>query len=197
MIGQHPRNQVIKQLRGTDYTASSGDDITITADAETSTFEVQLMGDDDSEVDETFTVILSDVTSGIQVLEGGMAKGTIKNDDGSELSIAASSLMEGAANATGKMEFTVTADPPATTPFTVQWATTIEPGVDTAIEDDDYTKGMGTLNFAVNDPTKTFEVDIIGDNVPEINETFTVTLSMPGEGAYLSTTQGICERNDY
>ena len=177
-------------VAGTDYTASSGDDITIAADAETSSFEVRLIGDNDSEIDESFTVTLSDVTSGIQVLEDGMAKGTIKNDDGSELSIAASSLMEGAANATGKMEFTVTADPPATTPFTVQWATSIEAGVDTAIEDDDYTKGMGTLNFAVNDPTKTFEVDIIGDNVPEINETFTVTLSMPGEGAYLSTTKG-------
>ena len=61
------------------------------------TFTVALIGDDTPEPDETFTVTLSAITgTGASLHDtNNVAKGTITNDDGSELSIAAASLPEG------------------------------------------------------------------------------------------------------
>ena len=44
------------------------------------------------------------------------------------------SLAEGAMGATGKMEFTVRASRSVTTPFSVNWETSIVAGVDTATD---------------------------------------------------------------
>ena len=98
-----------------------------------------------------------------------------------------------------KIQFTVTADPPAVQRFTVDWATSIEDG-DTATENVDYTKANGTLTFEVGDDEETFEVDILDDDTPEFNETFTITLSNAGGGSVLSadnaTAQGTIENDD-
>ena len=61
------------------------------------TFTVALIGDDIPEPDETFTVTLSEITgTGASISsDANVAKGTITNDDGSELSIAAGTLPEG------------------------------------------------------------------------------------------------------
>ena len=173
-------------IADTDYSISSGSE-NIAANAPNGTFSVPLIGDDDPEPDETFTVTISN-PSGATILTNS-ATGTIVNDDGSILSIANVDLIEGVAGSTSKMIFTVTADPPAISSFTVDWATSDESD-DTATENVDYTKASGTLDFAIAEASETFEVEILGDNTPEFNETFTVSLSNAGIGSVVSSNDG-------
>ena len=172
---------------GTDYTATTRSNVNIAANTPFDTISVPILGDSTPEPDETFTVTLSNVTGGSLIK--ATAQGTITNDDGSTLSIAPVALAEGAQNATGKMRFTITASPPATRGFTVQWATSIAQD-DEATAGTDFMSANSTAIFGIGDSEKTFEVDIIGDNMPEPNETFTVTLSNASLGAQISTQNG-------
>ena len=71
------------------------------------TFEVDIKGDNTPEFDEILTVSLSNVTSGAIIsTTKGSAKGTITNDDGSELTIEDARLLEGADGDKNKMMFT-------------------------------------------------------------------------------------------
>ena len=184
-------------VAGTDYSTSGATGVNIAANATEDTFTVPITGDNDPEPSETFTVTLSNVT-GAELLVPSV-KGTILNDDGSNLTIANVSEMESDNGTAKKIQFTVTADPPAVQRFTVDWATSDEDD-DTATENVDYTKANGTLTFEVGDDEETFEVDILNDNTPEFNETFTVTLSNAGGGSVLSadnaTAQGTIENDD-
>jgi autotransporter-associated beta strand protein len=57
-----------------------------------------------------------------------------------------------------------------------------------ALAGSDYTAANGTLTWADHETgTKSFTVNILGDNVPESDETFTVTLSNPSGGASLGS----------
>ena len=174
-------------LADVDYTASSGTDVVIAANAESKTISVPIIGDDAPEYDETFTVSLTSAT-GASILVNSVA-GTIANDDGTELRIADSTLAEGAENETGKMQFTVTAFPPADSGFNATW-TTSNTANDRAIDGEDYTSATGTVNILPSAETGTFEVTILGDDVPEFDETFTATLSNPSAGAQISTSSG-------
>ena len=147
-------------------------------------------GDNTPEFDETFTVSLSNVTSGAIIsTTKGSAKGTITNDDGSELTIEDARLLEGEDGDKNKMMFTVTATPPATTGFSVEWMTSDGTGTNIATAGTDYTRANDTLNFLADNTMKAFEVEILGDDSPEEDETFAVTLSNPGNGARLSATK--------
>ena len=176
---------------GTDYTASTQTGVMIAANAPSDTFSVPIIGDNTPEFDETFVVTISNPSSGVSIIESaGTAKGTITNDDGSELTIEPVAIAEGTTGQTSKMRFTVTAAPPATTSFTVNWATSNIANEDFATIGTDYTSGSGMLTFAESDSEKTFEVDIKGDNTPEPDETFTVSLSNVSSEAIISTTKG-------
>jgi VCBS repeat-containing protein len=48
----------------------------------------------------------------------------------------------------------------------------------------------GDLNFAANELTKTITLNVVGDHVNEANETFTVTLSAPTNGAAIGDGSG-------
>ena len=48
----------------------------------------------------------------------------------------------------------------------------------------------------MNETTDTFEVDILGDDAPEIDETFTVTLSNASANAQISKSNGSANRYD-
>ena len=171
---------------GTDYTAASGTDVTIAANATSNTILVPILGDADPELDETFTITLSNVTGAI--LLNTTVKGTISNDDGIGLSLADATILEGADPITSKLQFTVTAFPPSSEEITATWATSVEVG-DNATANTDYTEATDTLTIAANQPTATFEIDIVGDNTPEFDETFTVTLSNPsGDGVLIDGT---------
>ena len=175
-------------ISGTDYTASSGDDVTIAVNESTSTLMVPIIGDDDLELNETFTVTLSGASAGV-VLVDAIATGTIVNDDGEEIKIAAVSRPEGASGDKNQMQFIISVETAVEGGFTVDWTTSIEID-DNATENTDYTKGSGKLTFATADTSKTIDVEIIGDDTPEFDETFTITLSNQSLGTYISTTNG-------
>ena len=81
---------------GTDYTMSSGDDVTNSGWNATSVeISVPVSGDGESEYDETFIVMLSELqTSGSDMIsflnDVDTATGTIINDDGTTISINSS-----------------------------------------------------------------------------------------------------------
>ena len=175
----------------TDFTSATGT-ITIEANQTTDTFEVDIIGDDLLEQHETFTIILSDASSGALISRlAEPAIGTIRNDDGPILSISQMSAVEGAQGTITKMTFTVRSTPPApsNSSLTATWVTSAEAD-DTATIGTDFTSLTGEVTIAANEVTGTFEVDIIGDDIPEFDETFTVTLSNVSEGAIISDTNG-------
>ncbi|MEX2188054.1 MAG: Calx-beta domain-containing protein [Pirellulales bacterium] len=165
---------------GVDYVALSGQTITFTAGgALTQTITVVVNGDTTDESDETFDVVLSNVSaSGRNVtLADASAVGTITDDDDAppapSLSIADMTLVEGDSG-TADMVFTVTlANPPATGDVTVDFATSDG----TAEDGSDYTATSGTLTFAQGTSSLTISVPIHGDTTVEADEAFTVMLS--------------------
>ena len=171
---------------GTDYTATTRPNLNIAPNTPFVTINVPIIGDRTPEPDETFTVTLSNVSGGSLIK--ATAQGTITNDDGSTLSIASVGQAEGT-SADTMMTFTITASPPATTGFSVQWRTSITQG-DEATADTDFTTDLDTAVFEVGDDEQTFTVNIAGDNMPEPDESFTVTLSNAGVGAQISAQNG-------
>src|SRR5690606_20069978 len=49
----------------------------------------------------------------------------------------------------------------------------------TATADDDYVPQTGTVTIAAGETTAQITIDILGDTLPELNETFDVTFSSP------------------
>ena len=163
----------------------------------TKNIEVTIIGDDTPEEDETFTVTLTGASLGGQIsTTAGSAKGRITNDDGSLLTIVDASGAEGAASADGSGDGKVniycnTAFPNPPAELTATWTVTEEDGANAATETDDYTSTTGTVRIlpsqtAGTPATGTFDVVTKGDDIPEFDETFTVTLSNPSAGAQLS-----------
>jgi hypothetical protein len=111
---------------------------------------------------------------------------TILDDDATtpafNLSTAAASVAEGA----GKAVITVQRSGPATAAASVTYATSNG----TATAGTDYTATSGTLSFAANETTRTFEIPITQDTATEGNETINVTLSNP-TGAQLGTANSV------
>ena len=100
------------------------------------------------------------------------------NDDEPDLPIVSittniESIVEGAVDVRSKVQFTVSADKAPVSEFTATWTTSIEVG-DTATAGTDFTNvANGSVTIAAGQTTGTFEVEIIGDDIPEENETFT------------------------
>ena len=179
-------------VAGEDFTSNTGT-VTIAMNETTDTFEVDILGDDAPEIDETFTVTLSNASAGAQISQSnGSAKGTITNDDGHLLSIAPASGEEGSNNANGKVTFTVTALPMPTgnTSLTATWTVTEDDGEMAATASEDYATTTGTVTIAADQETGTIEVVTIGDDIPEFDETFTVTLSNPSANTRISSEEG-------
>ncbi len=107
------------------------------------------------------------------------------------LSIGDSSLDEGQAG-TSTLVFPVTLTPAGTRTVTVRYAT----ANGTARAGSDYRAASGTLSFAPGETLKNVAVTLMGDAVPEPDETFVVSLSAPS-GAALGNRQALGTiRND-
>ena len=169
-----------------DYTLSGNLDLTIAAGATTSTGTV------------TITAVDNDVHGGKTVTVSGAATNsqgitapqsvtlTITDDEAPPgLSIADASVDEGDSGST-TLAFTVTLNPVAASPVTVDWAT----ADGTARAGTDYTAGNGSLTFNAGDSTKTVSVSVTGDDVDEPDKTFTVTLSS-ASGATIGDAEAI------
>jgi uncharacterized protein YhjY with autotransporter beta-barrel domain len=169
---------------GTDYVAQSLTGQTIPAGSSTYTFTVQVNGDLLNEPTETFFVNVTGVTNAVVV--DGQGVGTISNDDPlPSLAIDDVTVTEGNSGTTNAV-FTVTLSAASGQTVAVNYAT----ADGTAVQPADYTSTSGTLTFTPGQTTRTITVPVIGETVPEANETFFVNLS-GATNATISDNQGV------
>ncbi|MDX1997340.1 MAG: CARDB domain-containing protein, partial [Thermoanaerobaculia bacterium] len=170
---------------GADYTATAGS-VTIPAGQLSAVAAVPVLGDLLDEADETFEVTLANPTNAI--LGDALAIGTIVDDDAApSLSIADVSVTEGNAGTTDAV-FTVTLS--AATSFAVTFDYTTADGSATA--GSDYTASTGSVTIPAGSTSATVTVAVLGDELDEADETFTVTLPNPtnatlGDGSATGT----------
>ncbi|MBX3712347.1 MAG: putative Ig domain-containing protein [Lysobacter sp.] len=169
---------------GVDYVAQSLTGQTIPAGSSTYTFTVQVNGDTLNEPSETFFVNVTNVVNAVVV--DGQGVGTIVNDDPlPSLSINDVTVVEGNAGTVNAV-FTVTLSAASGQTVTVNYAT----ADGTATQPADYTSTSGTLTFTPGTTTQTITVPVIGETIPEANETFFVNLS-GAVNATISDNQGV------
>ncbi len=169
---------------GVDYVAQSLTGQTIPAGSSTYTFTVLVNGDTLNEPSETFFVNVTNVTNAI--VSDAQGVGTIVNDDPlPSLSIDDVTVPEGNAGTVDAV-FTVTLSAASGQTVSVNYAT----ADGTATQPTDYTNTSGTLTFTPGQTTRTITVPVIGDTVPEADETFFVNLS-GAVNATISDNQGV------
>jgi hypothetical protein len=173
---------------GSDYSATSG--TVVFAPGETSkTISVSVMGDTTLEQDEGFSVVLSNPVGA--VVANAVAQGAILNDDYS-LSINDVSVSEGN-NGTRAATFTVTISSFPRQTVTVQYSTSNG----TATAGSDYQSTSGTVTFAPGEAfrERQISIPIVGDRLPEPNESFVLNLTNP-TNATIADAQGLGTIND-
>ncbi len=159
-------------LATSDYAPLDATTALTFAPGETSkTITVNVLDDTLFENDETFSVVLSDITGG--VIRDGTGVGTIRNDDAPPVvSIANASAVEGDAGSSS-ITFAVSLSTASGLPASVEFAS----ADGTALVGSDYTAlAPGTLNFAPGETNKTITVDVLGDTSIEDHEHFSVIL---------------------
>ncbi|WP_375443039.1 Calx-beta domain-containing protein, partial [uncultured Nostoc sp.] len=159
------------QTSGSDYNSALG--TIIFNPGETSkTLSIGVIGDNQTESDETFAVNLSGAINA--TIADSLGVGTIINDDNqSTISISNAALFEGNAGTTTNANFTVTLSAPSLQQVTVNYNTSDGTA---QVADSDYNSTSGTIIFNPGETTKTLGVGVIGDNKVEANETFSVNL---------------------
>jgi hypothetical protein len=149
-----------------DYVAGSGT-AAIPAGATSATITVPIIDDALDEVDETFTVTLSNPTGG-GIIAVGTATVTIVDDDVPMLSIGDVTVDE----ADGEAVLTISSDIVPLTDIGVGYGT-----VDgTAIAPDDYKATVGSATIAAGTTSATVSVPVVYDGDDETNETFSVRI---------------------
>ena len=154
----------------TDYTAITAGTLSFAAGETEKTVDVTVTGDELDESNETVILRLSSptnatLTGGATTLDG---TGTITDDDTAALSIDDVTVAEGAT-----ATFTVTLSTESATAVTVT-ATTAE---GTATAPEDYAHKTQDLTIDAGDTSAAFTVSVANDDIGELDETFTVTLS--------------------
>lgn len=169
---------------GIDYVASALTNQTIPAGSSTYTFTVLVNGELLNEPSETFFVNVTNVINAVVI--DGQGVGTIVNDDPlPSLSINDVTVTEGNSGTTNVV-FTVTLSAASGQSVGVNYAT----ADGTATQPADYTNTSGSLTFTPGQTTRTITVPVIGETVPEANETFFVNLS-GASNATISDNQGV------
>ncbi len=154
-----------------DFAAIAGM-VSFSRKSTSTTFIVDTIDDDVVEPDENFTVtITGTLPAGVSISGGGVATGTITNDDDAEITITNADAVD-----EGQMaSFTVTLDNPVSQEVILAW--TVASSTPNPTEDDDFTAATGTVPFAALSTTTTFTVDPNDDGVVEPVENFKVTLA--------------------
>jgi CSLREA domain-containing protein len=175
-------------IAGTDYTAAAPASTVTWGDTVggTKTFNVAVTSDAVDELDETFTVTLGSPSTNLSgeasATAGSPLTVSITDDDTSVVSIAAASATE-AANVT----FAVSLSTPSDRAIVVTYDT----ANGTATAASDYTAVVGgQVSFAAGETAKNVAIATLGDTRNEADETFTVALSAPTNGAQVSGTAG-------
>ncbi len=162
---------------GSDYTAQSLSGQTIAAGSTSATFTVSVTGDILDEPNESFFVNVTNVTNATVV--DGQGLGTISDDDATPgLSINDVSVVEGNTGTTSAV-FTVSLSAASGQTVTASFATSNG----TASSPADFAAASGTLTFAPGQTTQTISVPVMGDILPEADETYLVSLSNAANAA--------------
>jgi len=164
---------------GSDYTAVSGR-LTFAKNEMSKTILIPVIGDRIPEPAKSFRVTLSNPTQGMRIANGTGYVTII--DDEPRISFSSHvSQLEGNSSTT-PMTFTVQLSNAYDLPVTVHWAT----ANGSAVAGIDYIAGTGTLVFAKGETSKTIQVLVNGDRVPEPDRNFSVNLSSPDSYAVIS-----------
>ncbi len=159
-----------------DYSAKSGTLLFKAGDL-AKTVTVDVKGDSLFEAEESFNIILKNLSTNADLLpQKSQAQGVILNDDAKPiLSITGSqSIAEGAQGETKELVFNVSTPNGSEAPITVNYTT--QDGSAKA-GDNDYQTTSGTLTFAPGQTQQAITVKVTGDNKYEPEETFTLKLA--------------------
>ncbi len=171
-------------LAGTDYTTVTG---TLNfADGDTTKPVVITVSSDSTvELDETFSVTLSNASRG--TITGGPGTGSITNDDASVITLTASTPTEGDTG-TAPLTYNIILSNPVDAGISFDRATET---TGTATSGTDFTAVAATsTTIAANATTGSFSVNILGDHTPESTETVPVLLSTLSAGGRNVTFAG-------
>src|SRR5438477_1556417 len=155
-----------------DYTRS-GTSIVIPPGSTNGSITLTAIQDALDEVDETIVVDIASVSNGT---EPGTQQvtATIIDDDGPTISINNVTVTEGNTGSTVNANFSVSLSAASPQSITVDYSTA--DGAATAPAD--YVAKSGTVTFPANSTTpQTISIVVNGDNIDEVNETFTVNLT--------------------
>jgi Ca2+-binding RTX toxin-like protein len=161
------------QTGAATFTATTGT-ITFAANSATAILTIDPKADGDVEINETLALKLT-ASPNYTIGTSAAVTGTINNDDisnrpGVALSINDITVVEGK---DGNALLTVSLSSASNQIITVNYTTTaIE-----ATANGDYTTKTGTLTIPANSLTGTISIPILNDNLNEVDESFTVTLS--------------------
>ena len=171
---------------GDDFTASS-ETLTFAAGVSTATILIPLVDDSIDELDETFSVELTDPVNA--TLGVATATATIQdNDDPPGVSVADATGTEGST-----AEFVVSLDAASAQTIKVDYDTSSG----TARESHDFTATGGTLTFAPGATRSTISVQLTDDALDEPAETFTMALDSPVKAVIdAGTATGTITDND-
>ena len=133
-------------------------------------------GDTLDENSETFVVDLSTPTNA--TLADSQGQATITDDDGPTIAIGDATVTEGNTGSVNAV-FTVTLSASSPQEVTVAYATANGPVSGGATQPADYTAASGTLTFAASETSKEITVQVVGDTIDEVDETFFVNLTVP------------------
>jgi hypothetical protein len=158
---------------GTDYVAAGGTR-TIAAGATIATIDVTVNGDVVDEANETYGITLSN--PGNATIADGSGLGTITDDDAAPtLSVNDVSIVEGNAGSS-TATFTVSLSVASGQAVTFGWAT----AAGSATAGSDYVAAGGTRTIAAGATSATIGITVNGDVLDELDETYGVSLSNPG-----------------
>jgi sugar lactone lactonase YvrE len=162
-------------VAGSDYTATSGT-LTFNPGETTKSFAVTALTDDAIESSETFTVSLSNATGGASIGPTSGATVTITDIDTPKMQFAPKDVLIDVS--LGSVVLTVTRTGNTSGSSSVNWSTI----GGTARIGSDFQHASGTLQFAAGDTSKTINIALLDDRIPESRERFTVALTSPSGG---------------
>ena len=172
-------------VAGTDFVATSGHTLTFAPGDTAKQATISVLGDTQSEADETFRLLLSNPVHA--TIGDGTAIATVVNDDGvPSLAVGDVSSSEGDSG-TKTFTFNVTLSSASSQTVTVQYSSQDNTAKNL---DDDYEPVTGILTFSPGETSKAIAVTVNGDKRNEPNETFGLRLASP-TNASLADANGL------
>ena len=163
---------------GKDYTSVASGSFTIDSNKDSTTIQVSTTEDAIYEGDETLTITIASSDESVAGVDDGTATITIEDDeDEPTISLSAdSSATEGS-----EIDFTVTVDPVSADPVSFKYLTTLVTG-SASTSDFSHQLTANTVNLAAGVASTTISIATTDDDLYELNETFSLTISAPTGG---------------